>query len=280
MKLFNLKKSLTALFLLLALLLSSCGAAKKEKDNQPDAPKDSVSDEQPASVSSVIFQLEDKTLTPKNEVELSSALSEMVSLCLPGDQIRIHVECGEDQTVREHFEESMMYYISAAEEDPEAIGGVGYVNYDEISAVTAEFIQTLSGIMGVEKIEVSIYFPDEPFPVCEVGYYEGDTWIPLKSRRDLTKAMISMEKLCDGGKAYDGVGVRLVGFAVEKGDLTGIPYCHLSHLNGAKATTVLGFRHDVLPELDAKLIVDMIMICPYFERVEFYLTENAENPVR
>ena len=126
--------------------------------------------------------------------------------------------------------------------------------------------------------------PDDPvdpnFPTFEVGYYAGNEFIHIKSTKELADCLSIMANLCGEGKAFNGIGVHLYGYEVQKSDISGIPYCHLSYGTKDNLMTVMGFGHDVLGELDAHLVVELLRICPYFTKVEFFFVKDPTAPVR
>lgn len=127
--------------------------------------------------------------------------------------------------------------------------------------------------------------PDDPvdpvdpnFPTFEVGYYAGKDFILIKNTEELKNCLSMMQTLCGEGKPFQGIGVRLHGFEVQKSDVNGLPYCHVSYGTKENLLTVFGFEYDVLGELDATLVSELLRMCPYFTKAEFYPVADATHP--
>ena len=124
--------------------------------------------------------------------------------------------------------------------------------------------------------------PDDPidpdFPVFEVGYYAGKEFILIKNKTELASCLSTLQGLCGEGKPYEGIGVRLHGLEVQKGDVSGLPYCHLSYGTKDYLLTVFGFKYDVLGELNADIVAELLRMCPYFTKAEFYLVADPTSP--
>ena len=151
-----------------------------------------------------------------------------------------------------------------------------------IEELDITFLKAAVSYEGVTELLVVPYeseqIADGEFPVYLVGVFDEGNFVQIKNRTEFAKWLETLIERCQEGKAYGGIGVNMVGFEVGRSELTGIPYSHLSY-SSDPIGTVLGLSYEVVAALDSKLIVDLLVLCPHFSRVEFYLTKDASKPV-
>ncbi len=264
--------------LILATLLAicSCGGEAKEPQKQEEAPKP----EDP--LSKITFFINEKESVPENEHELNEMLAELLAFCDDGRNVNVQVHgAGNGQSeLVSGMEENGFSYVDGFDADVSRDWGHGVLNYDLLNTLDGEFLLSLVQMKDIEKIVVTSgeMYKDPDFPEFEVTMHLGSQEVKIHNTRHLQVQLDKLAQACQNGKSYDGMGVYLHGYEVQASDLTGIPYCHISHGSKNEPMTILGFRHDVIGQLDAKLVVDMLSICPYFTSVEFFAADDADKP--
>ncbi len=274
------------MMLLLLAFMCACGSTDTDPNagTVPTAPE-STDASSPDPLSKLVFVFDDGEHVPQNEDELTSALTSLKAFCADGRQVYLQIY-GVDNShpaLKSHIEAQGLHYVNTVESDIVRDCGISIMEHSVLTEIEPAFLLTIVSYKGVDRVELvpasaSDGADDGEFPDFEVGVYAGDAFVSIHNTRELAECLSALAESCNGGKAYDGIGVHLYGFEVETDHLTGIPYCHLSYGAQGKTATVLGFKHDVITDLDASLIVDLLLICPYFERVVFFPVSNAAQP--
>ena len=259
--------------LTLATLFSlvSCGG-KGEKSQETPKPADPLS-----KIESV---LDKKTNSPKNEAELDEMIADLIAACDDGRNISMWLY-GNSPDLESIMQEKGYVFKSAVEFDIVTAKSIGTVPYDLLDTLDGEFLLSLVNKEDIERIVLMPggMYQDPNFPEFEVTMYLGGEKEKIFNTRHLEVQLQKMADACKEGAAYKGMGVYLHGFEVQKGDITGVPYCYLSYGTKDQPKTVLGFDGEAIQKLDAKSVVDLILLCPYFTSVDFFASKNPQEPV-
>ena len=266
---------------LLTLLLLACGAEDKKKPTDAETPESTLEDATDP-LSRIVIVMQDSRVTPKSKDELASALAEMASLGADGEcnvLLQVYGEGNTDSDLKDYIQKQDFYYQNSLECDVIREYGVSSIPYGVFAAMSPTFFYDVAAFAKVERVEIILGSATvvEEFPF-EVGYYAGNAFYRIQSTDELASCLAMLQGLCGEGKPYGGIGVRLYGYEVQKGDVSGLPYCHLSHGTKDDPLTVFGFKYDVLGELDATVVSDLLRMCPYFTKAEFYLVADPTNP--
>ena len=271
------KRFLSVLLILATFFaLVSCGGTKKE----PTQPQVNESEDKSKLASKYRFTFEDHVDTAKSEADLEECMMSMIGSIVTDGSMYLQIHC---QTNNTEAVGSFLASKGISYNDP-GVGRdyiEGIVKEEMFDMIDTAFLLTLANVENVTKIVVRGDFSEkyiEALNVKVVAYLNGESE-NIDSPRDLQNWLDNFINACVGDKACDGVGVYLHGFEVQKGDLTGIPYSHISYGTKDEPMTILGFPRAAIANLKADFIVDMLSICPYFTLVEFFLTENADKPV-
>lgn len=277
------KKICIISMLLVLLLLASCGDKQNTQETAPTpaTPESSVEDATDP-LSRIVIVMQDSRVTPKSKDELASALTEMASLGADGEcnvLLQVYGEGNTDSDLKDYIQKQDFYYQNSLECDVIREYGVSSIPYGVFAAMSPTFFYDVAAFAKVERVEIILGSATvvEEFPF-EVGYYAGNAFYRIQSTDELASCLAMLQGLCGEGKPYGGIGVRLYGYEVQKGDVSGLPYCHLSHGTKDDPLTVFGFKYDVLGELDATVVSDLLRMCPYFTKAEFYLVTDPTNP--
>lgn len=272
------KRFLSVLLILATLLaICSCGGTKDEP-TQPQVDGEAEKAQLAAKYRFIFTDTED---SPKNEAELEEYTMSMIGSIVSDGNMYLQVHCQNDdvKAVKDFFSSKEISY-----NNPIPSMGMNYVEgvitTEMLDIIDNVFLLALADIENVTKIKVRGDLSEkytEALNVKTVAYLNGESE-NVYSPRDLQNWLDRVSDACMDGEAYDGMGVYLHGFEVQKSDLTGIPYCHISYGTKENPMTVLGFGHDVIAELDAALVADMLSICPYFTLVEFFAVQDANSP--
>lgn len=281
-KLYFLTVLLVAIFLLV-----SCGGSKKQTNtiNTP-APESQeqtgIPNQNNNLFEKIVFVISDEEITVESEEEMAELWEQVKTFCTNGGgiDIEVHGAGNTNDDLKAGMAAKGIVYQTSLEADSLREFGVGMIDSAQFDGIDATFWKSVLSYKDITLVKLKAIeaTDDGEFPAYFVGVRDGKNLVQVHNRTEFASWLKTLVARCEEGKAYGGIGVNMVGFEVSSSELSGIPYSHLSYGRGTTAT-LLGISSEVVAAMDSKLIVDLLVLCQHFERVEFYLVKDAANPV-